>query len=76
MNSVIHEKGDSMKGIAIALGMLLLISGCTGATLPPERMGSTARCLHDAKTKFETGTTAYKSAVNECMWTKGLDLKD
>ena len=65
-----------MKGIAIVSGMLLLMAGCTGATLPPELMGSTAKCLHDAKTNFEAGSEAYKSAVNECMWTKGLDVKD
>lgn len=65
-----------MKGIAIVPGMVLLVAGCSGATLPPERMGVTARCLHEAKTSFEPGSEGYKSAVNQCMWNKGMDVKD
>ena len=65
-----------MKGVAIVLGMVALVAGCTGATLPPERMGATARCLHEAKTSHDPGSKAYKSAVNECMWSKGMDVKD
>ena len=65
-----------MKGIAITLGMVLLLAGCAGATLPPDKMGTTAKCLHEAKSNFEPGSKAYNSAVNDCMWSKGMDVKD
>ena len=65
-----------MKGIAIALSTLLLTSGCTGETLHPQLMGTTAKCLNNAKQKNEAGSKAYQSAVNECMWAKSLDVKD
>lgn len=65
-----------MKGIAIALGALFLMAGCTGESLRPELMGTTAKCQYNAKQNFEPGSKAYQAAMNECMWAKAKDMKD
>ena len=65
-----------MYRVAVVLTTVVLLSGCTGGELKPELMGTTAKCHHDAKQKFEVGSDEYKSATNVCMWAKASDLKD
>jgi hypothetical protein len=65
-----------MNRLAVSLTALIVLTGCTGKELKPEIMGTTAKCLHTARTNLEVGSKAHTSAVNECMWTKASDLKD
>ena len=65
-----------MMQVAIALIALVFVSGHSEGELKRELMGTTAKCLYDARSASHTKFEDYRSAVNECMWAKADARRD